>query len=188
MSTNNKYYIKGNYINVTGNQLVTFNIDKANVSMEQTPYDGLPPTPAETEEPQTETEGPQTENEEPRAPYPPDEVAARVIGQLTKLFAVQTQWAAIYRVMVDCYGKSKKINDFVSWVNSLNMPESKVWKCNYQTIQKALTNNMIGKSFNEWKTFSPPHDDRNFRRNMTIASQLVKMLTKEGFPPISQQE
>ena len=188
MSTNNKYYIKGNYINVTGNQLVTFNIDKANVSMEQTPYDGLPPTQAETEEPQTENEGPQTENEEPRAPYPPDEVAARVIGQLTKLFAVQTQWAAIYRVMVDCYGKSKKINDFVSWVNSLNMPESKVWKCNYQTIQKALTNNMIGKSFNEWKNFSPPHDDRNFRRNMTIASQLVKMLTKEGFPPISQQE
>ncbi len=67
-----------------------------------------------------------------------DEVAQAVIG-VVGCFAVDTQWTAVYRVLVDFCGWDSDIAKFVARMNSLLRDVGSGHRCAYQAIQKPLS-------------------------------------------------
>ena len=106
-----------------------------------------------------------------------DEVAQAVIG-VVGCFAVDTQWTAVYRVLVDFCGWDSDIAKFVARMNSLLRDVGSGHRCAYQAIQKPLSaNRILRKSFREWKRYQAPKGDRVFLRQQFIAKKLLKLLS-----------
>ena len=106
-----------------------------------------------------------------------DEVAKAVI-EVVGLFGVSTQWAAVYRVLVDFCGWDSDFSRFCHRMNRLLKDVRLERPCNYQAIQKPIAaNRIMGKDFQDWKNYQAPKGDRVFLRQMFIARKLLKLLS-----------
>ena len=106
-----------------------------------------------------------------------DEVAQAVIG-VVGYFGVCTQWTAVYRVLVDFCGWESDIAKFSVRMNLLLKDVRLGHQCTYQAIQKPLsTNSILRKSFQDWKKYRVPQNDRVFQRQFFIAEKLLKLLS-----------
>jgi hypothetical protein len=106
-----------------------------------------------------------------------DEVAKAVIG-VAGSFGVCTQWAAVYRVLVDFCGWDSDVAKFTKRMNILLKDVRMSHRCTYQSIQKPLSSSSIlRKNYQEWKKYRAPKGDRVFPRQMFIAENLLKLLS-----------
>ena len=106
-----------------------------------------------------------------------DEVAKAVID-IAGSFGVCTQWAAVYRVLVDFCGWDIDVAKFTKRMNTLLKDVRMSHRCTYQSIQKPLAqNSILRKNFQEWKKYRAPKGDRIFPRQMFIAENLLKRLS-----------
>lgn len=106
-----------------------------------------------------------------------DEVAKAVID-VAGSFGVCTQWAAVYRVLVDFCGWDSDVAKFTKRMNILLKDVRMSHRCTYQSIQKPLAqNSILRKNFQEWKKYRAPKGDRVFPRQMFIAENLLKRLS-----------
>ena len=106
-----------------------------------------------------------------------DEVAKAVID-IAGSFGVCTQWAAVYRVLVDFCGWDGDVAKFTKRMNTLLKDVRMSHRCTYQSIQKPLAqNSILRKNFQEWKKYRAPQGDRVFPRQMFIAENLLKRLS-----------
>ena len=105
-----------------------------------------------------------------------DEVAKAVI-KVVGLFGVSTQWAAVYRVLVDFCGWDSDFSRFCHRMSLILKDVQLERPCNYQAIQKPLASNSImQKDFQNWKNYRVPKGDRMFKRQKFIAQKLLKLL------------
>lgn len=106
-----------------------------------------------------------------------DEVLTAVVSVVGD-FGVRTQWAAVYRVLVDFCGWESDIARFSKRMNRLLGNVCLAHPCTYQAIQKPLANNSIlRKNYQEWQQYIVPSGDRVFLRQMIIAKKLLKRLS-----------
>ncbi len=106
-----------------------------------------------------------------------DEVAKAVTG-VAGSFGVCTQWAAVYRVLVDFCGWDSDVAKFTKRMNILLKDVRMSHRCTYQSIQKPLSSSSIlRKNYQEWKKYKAPKGDRVFPRQMFIADNLLKLLS-----------
>ena len=175
--------VKGNYIVVNGNNYdlsnsrnITVNISDGKVSSEE--WNRMDTTDIEADPFENDTLTPTAMN------YPPDEVCLRAFKQMMVYFSVGSQWAAIYRVMSECYGKSENIAEFCRWVNDILGDEKMDYPCSYDTIRKILSsNNLLSEPYRRWFKHNDALNEKSFLRQRMIAQNLVNFLTEAGFPP-----
>ena len=107
-----------------------------------------------------------------------DNEVAQAVIDVVGCFAVDTQWTAVYRVLVDFCGWDSDIAKFVARMNSLLRDVGSGHRCAYQAIQKPLSaNSILRKSFREWTRYQAPKGDRVFLRQRFIAKKLLKLLS-----------
>ena len=106
-----------------------------------------------------------------------DEVAKAVI-EVAGNFGVCTQWAAVYRVLVDFCGWDSDVAKFTKRMNKLLEGVHLSHRCTYQSIQKPLAqNSILRKNYQEWKKYRSPKGNRVFPRQTFIAEKLLKLLS-----------
>ena len=109
-----------------------------------------------------------------------DDIRAAIMS-VTSCFTVSTQWAAIYRVLVDYCGYPEEMTSFCRKIERLMSGNTLPYPCSYQSIQKTLASRAIfQKHYNEWKELPHTRSDRAFERQMMVADLLVQHLEKVG--------
>ena len=109
-----------------------------------------------------------------------DDIRTAIVN-VTASFTVSTQWAAIYRVLVDFCGYPEEITSFCREIEKLMKGVDLSYPCNYQSIQKTLSSRAIfQKNYSQWKEQSPLKRDKTFQRQMKVADSLLRCLEKGG--------
>ena len=99
-----------------------------------------------------------------------------VLGVLP-YFSVKSQWAAVYRVLVDYYGFPKEMKAFCDRIGLLIKGRNVEFPCDYQSLQKAMSaNGILRKPYDVWKSYQPRPDEKFFARQKRIAELLLKAL------------
>ncbi|MCK8622822.1 hypothetical protein [Prevotella sp. E13-27] len=110
--------------------------------------------------------------------YKSDDEVAKAVIDVAGSFGVCTQWAAVYRILVDFCGWDSDVAKFTKQMNTLLKEVRMSHCCTYQSIQKPLAqNSILRKNFQEWKKYRVPQGDRVFPRQMFIAENLLKRLS-----------
>lgn len=110
--------------------------------------------------------------------YKSDDEVAKAVIDVAGSFGVCTQWAAVYRILVDFCGWDSDVAKFTKQMNTLLKDVRMSHCCTYQSIQKPLAqNSILRKNFQEWKKYRAPQGDRVFPRQMFIAENLLKRLS-----------
>lgn len=110
--------------------------------------------------------------------YKSDDEVAKAVIDVAGSFGVCTQWAAVYRILVDFCGWDSDVAKFTKQMNTLLKDVRMSHCCTYQSIQKPLAqNSILRKNFQEWKKYRAPQGDRVFPRQMFIAEKLLKRLS-----------
>ena len=110
--------------------------------------------------------------------YKSDDEVAKSVIDVAGSFGVCTQWAAVYRILVDFCGWDSDVAKFTKQMNTLLKDVRMSHCCTYQSIQKPLAqNSILRKNFQEWKKYRAPQGDRVFPRQMFIAENLLKRLS-----------
>ena len=105
-----------------------------------------------------------------------DEVAQAVIS-VVGLFGVSTQWTAVYRVLVDFCGWETNVSAFCRRMDRLLKGVKLPYSCNYQSIQKSLSNyGILQMHYKRWTDHKASSDDHAFRRQLFIAQKLLEFL------------
>ena len=90
-------------------------------------------------------------------------------------FRVSTQWAAIYRVLVDFYDFPVDMNAFCRRVREL--APCLAFPCTYQSIQKPLAASAIlQKHYDRWREYKIPKGNLVFHRQKQTAEMLLGLL------------
>lgn len=107
-----------------------------------------------------------------------DDEVAEAVSRVVSYFGVGTQWAAVYRVLVDFCGWESDIAKFSKRMNTLLKDVRLQMPCTYQSIQKPLSqNSILRKDYQGWKTYAVPKGDRVFQRQLFVAQKLLKLLS-----------
>lgn len=107
-----------------------------------------------------------------------DDEVAKAVLEVVRWFGVDTQWAAVYRVLADFCGWEDDIAKFTKRMNMLLKDVRLKHPCTYQAIQKPLSaHSILRKSYEEWKVYSAPKGNRAFPRQLFIAKKLLNLLS-----------
>ena len=107
-----------------------------------------------------------------------DEEVTDAVLAVANIFSVQTQWAAVYRVLVDFCGWERDYTRFSARINALLSKAHSKFRCDYQSIQKPMAGSgILRKGFDEWMKYCAPKGDRVFPRQMFLARKLLKSLS-----------
>lgn len=104
-----------------------------------------------------------------------DEEIAKAVCTVEALFAVSTQWTAVYRVLVDCCGWDDCIKSFVKRMNAMLKGKKLGYPCTYTSIQRCK-HGILDKKIDEWKKHAIPTNDHFFKRQLQIAEKLLELL------------
>lgn len=101
-------------------------------------------------------------------------------------FRVSTQWAAIYRVLVDFYGFPEDMNTFCERIREV--APCLTFPCTYQSIQKPLAASAIlQKHYDRWREYKVPAGDLVFHRQKQTADMLLGLLENGEYTLRGQQ-
>lgn len=108
---------------------------------------------------------------------PSDDEFRSAIRQMLPSFTVGTQWVAVYRILVDCYGFPKAYDAFCDKIGKLMKDVKLPFPCNYQCIQKPLAQYAIlQKPYSDWEVYAVKNGERFFARQKMIADKLFEVL------------
>lgn len=110
-------------------------------------------------------------------PYRRHEEISDAILKVMPYFKVNSQWVAIYRVLVDFYGFPKAYDAFCKQMKKM-MPKNLFdYSCVYQAIQKGiLSKKILREHYYQWQTYQPAKGDVVFPRQKMIADKLLEIL------------
>ena len=109
-----------------------------------------------------------------------DDEIAQAIMRVRPMFSVNTQWVAVYRVLVDYYGFPRAYTAFCKRIRRM-MPQS---SCNYQTIQKGIIGDVgiLAKHYKEWERRSEEYTAVSFQRQLNVARAFLRELGEQNIP------
>lgn len=104
-----------------------------------------------------------------------DAEITEAIKKLTTTFATNTQWVAIYRILVDYYDYPAQYSEFCE-----NILTRHKLKCNYQSIQKGIGYGILTKKYKEWLKYKPKPKEIAFPRQLRTASLFLELLKHDN--------
>lgn len=111
-----------------------------------------------------------------------DEEICHAIQKVIPYFAVNAQWVAIYRILVDFYGFPKAYDAFCKKMKKLMSNNMFEYTCVYQAIQKGmLSKKILSEHYSKWLEYKPLKSDVVFPRQKKIADMLLSILRDTKF-------
>ena len=104
-----------------------------------------------------------------------DAEITEAIKKLTATFATNTQWVAIYRILVDYYDYPAQYSEFCE-----NILTRHKLKCNYQAIQKGIGYGILTKTHKEWLKYKPKPKEIAFPRQLRTANLFLELLKHDN--------
>ena len=104
-----------------------------------------------------------------------DAEITEAIKKLTTTFATNTQWVAIYRILVDYYDYPAQYSEFCE-----NILTRHKLKCNYQSIQKGIGYGILTKKHKEWLKYKPKPKEIAFPRQLRTANLFLELLKHDN--------
>ena len=97
------------------------------------------------------------------------------IKKLTTTFATNTQWVAIYRILVDYYDYPAQYSEFCKEILAKHNIE-----CDYQAIQKGIGYGILTKKHKEWLKYKPKPKEIAFPRQLRTANLFLELLKHDN--------
>ena len=108
-----------------------------------------------------------------------DDEIVQAIERVRPMFSVNTQWVAVYRVLVDYYGFPRTCTAFCKRIKRM-MPQA---SCNYQTIQKGIISvGILASPYEEWERRSEEYTAVSFQRQLNVARAFLRELGEQNIP------
>lgn len=108
-----------------------------------------------------------------------DDEIVQAIERVRPMFSVNTQWVAVYRVLVDYYGFPRTCTAFCKRIKRM-MPRA---SCNYQTIQKGIISvGILASPYEEWERRSGECTAVSFQRQLNVARAFLRELGEQNIP------
>ena len=104
-----------------------------------------------------------------------DAEITEAIKKLTTTFATNTQWVAIYRILVDYYDYPAQYSEFCE-----NILTRHKLKCDYQAIQKGIGYGILTKTHKEWLKYKPKPKEIAFPRQLRTANLFLELLKHDN--------
>lgn len=104
-----------------------------------------------------------------------DAEITEAIKKLTTTFATNTQWVAIYRILVDYYDYPAQYSEFCKEILTRHNIE-----CDYQAIQKGIGYGILTKKYEEWINYKPKPGAIIFPRQLRTAKLFLELLKHDN--------